>query len=265
MKKAVSRLEELSGTVNLVLEVVDARAPESTRCPIVAKVLAGCTFITVLTKADLADDTATRQWLSHFPDRGTPAVVFPYTKKGGRASFISQITGIFEKESGGAGNIKAAVIGLPNVGKSTVLNMLTGKKRAKTGATPGVTRGLQMVNVNEKMLLLDTPGVVSSSVAGRQESLTLALVGCLQDTFYEPEEAVGRLMELCYPKYAGKFARFYDLDQIPAGAVAFYDALAARRGFLKKGGVYDIERVFPVILKDFSTGRFSGITLEHPG
>ncbi len=264
MSKAVNRLEQLSGTVNLVLEVVDARAPGSTRCPVVSKVLAGCTFITVFTKTDIADSSATKKWRAHFLDAGRQSIVFPYGKKGGRAAFIAKLISAFEQESDGETNIIAAVIGLPNVGKSTVLNMLTGKKRVKVGATPGVTRGLQLVTVNEKMLLMDTPGVVSSGVAGKEESLMLALVGCLPDTFYDPEEAAERLMELCYERYSQKFAKFYDLKKPAKNPLEFYDALAARRGFLLKGGVYDIQRVFPVILKDFSTGRISGITLELP-
>jgi ribosome biogenesis GTPase A len=225
------------------------------------KVLRGCRFITVFTKADLADPRATKRWMSKIKEQGEDAVLFPFGEKKGRAKFISSVAG---GSGGSAQQLKAVVVGLPNVGKSTVLNLLTGKKRAKVGASPGVTRGVQLVSVRDDFLVIDTPGVVSSGAADRENGLTLALVGCLQDSFFEPSDAAAALLEHSLPDYSNLLAAHYDLDESFSGEHDFFEAVARRRGFLLKGGVLDLDRVYPLLVKDFSTGRIRGITLEQP-
>jgi len=264
MKKAIERLETLSGVVNLAIEVVDARAPAATKCELMTKVLRGCTIVTVFSKADLADPAATNSWIEWYRARGTKAVVFPFGKHKDRNRFLKSVTAGFREAMGPGEQVKAVVVGLPNVGKSTVMNMMTGGKRVRTGAMPGVTRGIQLINVDNDFLVLDTPGVVSSAVGDDERAGTLALVGCLQDKFYDASEAVERLLELCLPDYAGLFREFYDLPENPADGESFLLSLARRRGLLKKGGEYDLDRVPPIVLKDFSTGRLSGVTLERP-
>ena len=264
MKKAIDRLENLSGTVNLVIEVVDARAPAATRCAVVRRVLPGCRSVTVLSKADLADPAATSQWIEYLECLGEKALVFPYGKGKHAKKFVGRIV-----DYSGGGNrgqpVKAVVAGLPNVGKSTVLNMITGKKRAKVGAVPGVTRGLQLVNVRDGFLVLDTPGVVSSSAAKGEAGELPRLLGCIQESMFDTSEAAHILLSYCLPEYAGLLKRFYDLEAEPADAEDFFEAVARRRGFLLKGGMLDVDRVYPLLLRDFATGRVKGITLERPG
>jgi len=263
MKKAIDRLESLSGTVNLVLEVVDARAPRSTRCDIVTRVLTGCRSVTVFSKADLADPAATDKWVRHLGSWGERAIVFPFGKQKKRKKFIEDIlesSGV----SGGGEQVKAVVAGLPNVGKSTILNTITGRKRARVGARPGITRGLQLVTIRNDFMILDTPGVISSSIADREQELVLALVGCLQESGYDTHDAADFILSCTLPDYPELLSKHYDIEDMPGDPLSFYEAVARRRGFLQKGGMLDIDRVMPILLRDFSTGKLRGVTLERP-
>ncbi len=263
MKRAIERLEELSGTVDLLVEVIDSRAPESTRCRFVSKLIPGCRTVTVFTKSDIADDSVTEKWIEHFNESGEPAVIFPKEKHGEREKFLNRIiraAGQGDPERG----TRAAVIGLPNIGKSTTINFITGKRGAKVGARPGITRGLQLIKVRSDFLLLDTPGLVSPRIAQREENINLALVGCLQESFFDHEEAAVQLLEKSLSKYAEIYREFYGIDEATEDPMELFEAVAKRRGFLRKGGVLDLDRVYPLLIRDFSTGRISGISLESP-
>lgn len=264
MKKAIERLESLSGVVNLVAEVLDARAPRATHVDTASSVLRGLPRVLVMTKADLADDSVTKQWQNHFKDIGTPAVIFPFGAQKRRNAFISELKKAAGMSPSEAEPIKIVVVGLPNVGKSTVLNLMTGKKSAKTGAVPGITRGVQIIKVSDDFLVLDTPGIVSSTAGNRDNSHILALTGCLQESFFDPEEVSCSLAEIMAARYPEKLSSFYDIKDSFNTAGEFFERLCARRGFLRKGGVPDIEKGYSALLRDFSSGRITGVTLELP-
>jgi ribosome biogenesis GTPase A len=263
MKKALDRLERLAGVVDLAIEVVDARFPRATRCDFIPRVLGGCDSVTVLTKTDIADPAATEKWLRHWSALGIRAVVFPSDFRADREKFIDHLL----KARGaapGPGGTRAVVAGLPNVGKSTLINFLIGRHTTRVGAAPGVTRGVQMANVRADFLIIDTPGIVSPRIARKEEGILLALAGCLQETFFESEETALHLLEIALPFYSKKFREYYDLSAIDRDPIKFCEEVARRRGFLRKGGFLDIERVYNLLIQDFSTGRISGITLESP-
>lgn len=263
MKKAIDRLEELAGVVDLVIEAVDARAPHSTRCDFISRMLGGCDDVIVLTKADIADAAVTKNWLRHFNGAGTPAVVFPYFFQSGRDAFLDKILAARRPECRTT-TTRAVVVGLPNVGKSTLINFLIGRKKTKVGAAPGVTLGVQLINLNDNFIIFDTPGIVSPRIARREEGMPLALVGCLQETFFEPEEAAIHLLSTTLTAHTETFREYYDLPSPETDPVKFCESVARRRGFLRKGGVPDINRVHSLLVQDFSTGRISGISLEAP-
>ncbi len=263
MKKAIERLETLAGVVNLVIEAVDARAPNATRCDFIARIIGGCRAATVLTKTDIADPDVTKLWLKHIRSRGNPAISFPTKSPSDRNRFIHELLKSDSGEADATGT-RAVVVGLPNVGKSTITNFLIGRRGARVGAKPGVTRGIQLVNIRDDFLLLDTPGIVSPRIARREQGITLALVGCLQENFYDPEDAAFHLLSTALAGYAGKFKTYYDLKDTIDDPADFCNAVARRRGFLLKGGAEDIERAYRVIVNDFSSGRITGVSLEAP-
>jgi ribosome biogenesis GTPase A len=265
MKRALDRLEQLSGVVNLVIEAVDARAPRATRCDFITKTIGGCRTATVLTKTDLADPGATKAWLAEFRREGRPAVTFAARENANRDAFIRAL--LAAAGDTGPSGARAVVAGLPNVGKSTITNFLIGRRSARVGAMPGVTRGLQLIKLRDDFLLLDTPGIVSPRLARREEGLILALAGCLQENLYDQEEAAFKLLQMSLPEYEKTFFSFYGIKETggePGEPAAFCEALAIRRGFLRKGGEPDLDRACKTLVRDFSTGRISGITLERP-
>ncbi|MFA6451129.1 MAG: ribosome biogenesis GTPase YlqF [bacterium] len=262
MKKAIARLEELSGVVNLVIEAVDARAPRATRCDFIARVIGGCSVATVFTKADLADPAATKAWLKHFHSQGLTAVIAPGKSNKNREGFTQELLKLSAVDTPHHKGARAVVVGLPNVGKSTITNFLIGRRSARVGATPGVTRGLQLVRVSPDFMLIDTPGIVSPRVARKDQGIVLALAGCLQDNTYDHEEAVLYLLRTTLPLYADKFTNFYGMKCATTDPMEFCEAVAVRRGFLLKGGAPDIDRAQRLITHDFAAGRIAGITLE---
>jgi ribosome biogenesis GTPase A len=264
MKKAIERLEELAGAVNLAIEVLDARAPASTRCSYIQRVLPGCRVAIILTKSDIADPATTAEWVAHFDAAGTPAVLFPPRVRN-RESFLKELLAVCgSADDPTGGDMHAVVAGLPNVGKSTLINFLIGHRSAKVGAKPGITRGLQLIRISGNFHILDTPGVISPRAVQGANALTLALVGCLQENFFSIEEAVHHLLGIVLVKHPGVLAKHYDIGTEPDDPPLFCEAVAKRRGFLLKGGLLDLERVYPLITRDFATGRISGVSLEHP-
>lgn len=266
MKRAMDRLERLGGVVNLVIEVVDARAPRATRCDFIAKIIGGCRTAVIFTKTDLADPAATKDWIEEFRREGKQAVQLGARGNSDRERIMRAL--IEAAGDTGPAGARAVVAGLPNVGKSTVTNFLIGKRSARVGAAPGITRGLQLVRLRDNFLLVDTPGIVSPRIARREEGIVLALVGCLQENMYDAEEAAFGLLQAALPAYGSIFLKFYGISDTAGDTddpTAFCEALAVRRGFLKKGGEPDLDRAFKTLVRDFSTGRLSGITLERPG
>ncbi len=264
MKKAIDRIEALAPTVNLVLEVKDARAPLSTRCDILSRALHGCARVTILTKSDIADKRVTPLWLDHFAATGAPAVVFPHNQPAQRAKFITSIKHHYEIATSTKLQIKALVLGLPNVGKSTVLNYLAAKKSAPTGAVPGITRGVHLINIGHDFLVIDTPGLVNSNVADTERGLTLAAAGCLQENQSDAEQTARHILNLCYDRYSRHFDAFYNITSQHTSHEEFFEAIARRRGFLLKGGTLDLEHVYPLFARDIITGRIHGVSFELP-
>ncbi|HPI75599.1 MAG TPA: 50S ribosome-binding GTPase [bacterium] len=260
MSAAMRKLEELSGVINLAIQTVDARAPNLTRCDFIIRALPGCSQVTLVTKADLADPKALKEWLAHFEREGIPTLVFPHSNRAPREKFIEKI----RRASGAPENVRAAVIGLPNVGKSTVMNYIVGKRSVRVGAQPGITRAVQLVNAGGNFVLVDTPGVVTPQFARREHGLSLALLGCLQDSFFNPDEAALHLLARSLPFYCRIFNEYYDVETETCDPVEFCEAVARRRGMLRKGGKLDLDRVYPLIVQDFSTGRIFGVSLEAP-
>lgn len=265
MKKTIERVEEIASAVDIVFEVVDARAPEASRCHIMTRILAGSRLVTVLSKTDLADADATKEWKDSFDAREIPWVELPYGKKLNLDKFMGRSI-LPEVHIQEGAMLKALIIGVPNVGKSTLINLLTGKHRAPTGAKPGITRGVQLVKVMPGMFVYDTPGVINPTIKSETHAHILGLIGCLQESFYDAEAAAyflaGRILAT---SRAAILEAHYDMRIDPdLGAGGVMEALAARRGFLLKGGAPDCIRACKTLAADFSTGRIKGVSLERP-
>lgn len=261
MRRAVQRIESLAGAVDIAFDVRDARAPIATWCPLVPKILPGVPIVPVLAKADTADRAVTDRWVKHLRREYPVVLTFRPDRPGGPGRFWEEARRAMPQTPG---LCKALILGIPNVGKSTLINFIVGHRRARVGARPGVTRELQLMRGPDNLFLYDTPGVLPPAVTTKESNLLLAAVGALQGAFFEQDDAAHYILAMCLKNYAERFARYFKLDAAPETSVGFCEMLARRRGFLLSGGELDLSRACAVILTDFSQGKITGVSLEAP-
>ena len=290
MTKARRMMEENIGLVDLVIELTDARIPVSSRNPDIDKLSANKARILVMTKADLADPVRTAAFQKHFEDKGWMVVaVDARTRKSNdkiRAYVEKACSAKRERDKrrGIVGRpLRAMVVGIPNVGKSTFINSFAGKASAKTGNKPGVTRGKQWIRLNKNLELLDTPGILWPRFEDRQVGINLALTGAIRQELLEEQELSLELLDFLqkeYPsllvaKYAPKREPEEGTDpaaesapeeqwQLPMDSAELLTKIAEARKLIRTGGEPDYQRASKMILDDFRNGRIGRITLETP-
>lgn len=256
MRTALRQIRENLWLVDLVLEVVDARAPAATRNPKLNDLIGKKARILVLNKADLAAEAVTRRWLAHFRRRGLAAEAVSTVEGDGLVRLQALIA-----ERGK--DARAMIIGVPNVGKSTLINRLAGGARTRTGARPGVTRGKQWVRVGEAMLL-DLAGVLPPFLRGRAAIARLAALDVVgQDACPRVETAVALIDDLrrLAPR---ELELHYGLPSEMGEVEEVLAEIGRRRGCLLPGGRVDLERAAEMVLKDFRAGKLGRVTLEDP-
>ena len=272
MAKSRRMLEEQMRGIDAVIELCDARAPRATRNPMLSAVCKGRARVLVLNKADLANDAATKAWMDFYRAQGMFAVRF--TATGGKTreilSFIQEATkeAVERMRARGANKtVRLMVIGVPNVGKSTLINRLRGGAVVKTADRPGVTRTRQWVKVGPYLEMLDTPGMLWPKLDDQEVAKTLAQLGSIRDQIIDGEELAGdllfRLMRIAPEAVCARFK----LPVEAAGEMQPYELLeaAARgRGHLLSGGRLNTERAAAVVLDEFRAGKVGKITLERP-
>jgi ribosome biogenesis GTPase A len=272
MLKAGRVMHEVLRLVDLVIELVDARAPASTRNPRFRELLQSRPALLVATKADLADPAASRQWQAHWQGQGETVVLLasPHLADVGPVLASWKRLANEQRRARGATSeltrpVRLMVAGVPNVGKSTLVNRLCASHRAKVGPKPGVTRQNQWVPLDDGLELLDTPGVLWPSIRDKEHELRLGLVGCIRDEVLGLELLAEFLWDVLrrHPQN-GIHWGLYGLTEAPATAEDFLLAVARRRGLLRSGGRIDEERAASAALKDFRDGRLGQITIELP-
>ena len=271
MTKAKRMMQENIKLIDLVIELVDARVPMSSRNPDIDELGKNKARLILLNKADLADEKQTEEWISYFRGKGYSAVKVNSRKGGG----IKSIQGVIQEackekterdRKRGILNrpVRAMVVGIPNVGKSTFINALAGKACAKTGNKPGVTKGKQWIKLSKTVELLDTPGILwpkfDSEIVGRN----LALIGSMNDEVINIEDLAFEAVTFLKNNYSGNLSERYGVYE-DEETLEIMDAIAAKRGCLKRGAMTDYEKLAGIILDDFRSGRIGRITLEKPG
>lgn len=263
MAKAKRQLAERLPFVDLVLEVVDARVPESSRNPDLTALLRGKTRLLVLNKADLADPASTEAWLQALKARGVPAIDYCALtdRREKLTSYIKEI--VARPATRRFGATRVLVAGIPNVGKSAVINKLAERRSARVGAHPGVTRGQQWLRVSKDLEILDTPGLLWHKFARQETGLRLAAVGAIRTEVLPVEEVAfwlaGELLRL-NPE---GLAQAYETKKTEPAEVL--QDVARRRGLYLAGGRLDLEGAAALFLRDFQAGKLGRITLEKPG
>lgn len=267
MAKTKRLLGDKLKLISVAVIVVDARAPGSTFNPELETMLSGKACIFVLNKRDLADDEATAQWVSYYRKKYGSALAFSATqdKKGVLMAEIQRAAApIVERyrQKGMRKTIRVLAAGIPNVGKSAIINRLAGRKGAREGDRPGVTRGLQWVKLSDALELMDSPGLLWPKIESEFAAVNIALTGCIKPEIIDIPALGMRLIELLGTLAPEAIASRYDVS---AGSPReTLENICKKRGFLLSQGEYDVERAAKTLLDEFKAGRLGRITLEMP-
>jgi len=265
MHKAQLRIKEALPKVDLFIELLDARIPFSSQNPMLVNLRGKKPCLKLLAKSDLADPTKTSLWQTHFERQsGVRARAVTTTQPGTIARLTDLCHKMLPHRHGLGRPIRTMIVGIPNVGKSTLINILAGRKIAKTGNEPAITKSQQQINIGKGIVLLDTPGVLWPNVENENSGYRLAATGAIKDTAMEyPDVAyfvAGYLLNAYYEALAERYA----LDTPPVDQIGLLDAIGKKRGCLKKGGVVDYDRASRIFINDLRAGALGPITFETP-
>ena len=271
MTKTRRQIEADLKQVDAVCEIVDARIPVSSRNPDIDAICGGKPRIIVLNRMDLADPAATKLWSAHFRGKGMAVVTTDCKSRRGISDFDPAVRQAckekLERDAARGMNrpVRVMVVGIPNVGKSTLINQISGRKGAKAENRPGVTRGKQWVTVNSGLQLLDTPGILWPKFEDPEVGMMLAYTGAVKEDVIDVEELAVRLMELLWRRYPQAVRERYGVD-MPDDTPG-YDLLieaGRKRGFLMARGEINTERMAKVLLDEFRSAKLGRFTLEVP-
>lgn len=270
MTKAKRAMQEDIKLVDLVIELVDARVPLSSRNPDIDELGKNKSRLILLNKADLADDAVTAKWTRYFQEKGFLVVKLDARTKNSMKVVQSSIAeackekierdrrrGILNRP------VRAMVVGIPNVGKSTFINTLAGKACAKTGNKPGVTKGNQWIRLNKQVELLDTPGILWPKFEDQTVGLRLAFIGSIKDDILNTDELAVKLIGYMKTAYPDVLAKRYGVSEEGSEADILRD-IAINRACLLKGGEPDFSKAALLLINEFRVGQLGRITLELP-
>ena len=271
MTKARRAMEADLKLVDAVCELLDARIPYASRNPDIDALCRNKPRLVILNRADMADPAMTRRWSEAFRARGLMTLETDSKSRRGISRFGPAVRELLSGKlaqysaKGQVGRtLRAMVVGIPNVGKSTLINAVSGRKGARAENRPGVTRGKQWVTVDQGLELLDTPGILWPRFEDMQVGRHLAYTGAVKEQVVDQEELAAGLMSLLAERYPAVLAERYGIDCTGRSPWELLEAAGRRRGFLVSGGEVDLERCCRMILEEFRNGKLGRFTLETP-
>lgn len=277
MTKAKRMMQENIKLIDLVIELVDARIPMSSRNPDIDELGKNKARLILLNKADLADEQQTKGWQTFFEKQGCFVVALNSRNRNGMKAINSAVAEACKEKierdrKRGILNrpVRAMVVGIPNVGKSTFINSFAGKACAKTGNKPGVTKGKQWIRLSKTLELLDTPGILWPKFEDQQVGIRLALIGSMNDEILNTEELAMELILFLEKEYGGLLKERYGISPAEeeafgeTGALKILEQIAEVRKCFKKGEELDLRKAANLLLDDFRSGKLGRVTLEKP-
>jgi len=271
MAKAKRMMQESIKLIDVVVEILDARIPLSSKNPDIDELAKGKYRVLLLNKSDMADDKKTDAWKKYYEDKGF-FVSIVNSKTGAGVKATTEVIqkacqekierdrkkGILQRP------LRAMIAGIPNSGKSTFINSFAGKACTKTGNKPGVTIGKQWIRINKNVELLDTPGILWPKFEDQKTGLHIAFIGSINDDILYPEDMALELIKILINDYPGVLKERYDIDASDDDAVKILESIGQKRGCLKKGAEIDMEKASKVLIDDFRSLKLGRITLEVP-
>lgn len=265
MHKASKDVRTILPQVDVIIEILDARIPFSSDNPMIARLRGDKPCIKLLNKSDLADAERTAQWQTFLEqERGvkTLAVSSKQPEK------LKQLPVLCKKlvPEKAANNrlITALIMGIPNVGKSTTINLLAGRIVAKTGNEPAITKTQQRIDLGNNLILMDTPGLLWANLENENTGYRLAVTGAIRDTAIDHNDVAHFAAEILTAQYPDLLKQRFQLEELPKKAEELLAAIGKQRGCLKSGGIVDMDKAAKIFLNEYRTGNLGGITLETP-
>lgn len=266
MKKTRELIKENLKLVDLVIEVVDARIPRSSRNPVIDELTASKPRFIALNKCDLADSAENDRWIKALSGGGRRAFAVDSMHGSGIKELMRGLESAGDDVNRNRTRrkpLRLMIVGVPNVGKSSLINRLTGRRSAKTGDRPGVTRGKQWLALRNGMQLLDTPGILWPKFEDRTAGINLAFCGSIRDEILDTETLALELIKVLQAQYPQLLMARYGLDELDEDALVNMESIAARRGFILAGKRTDYGRCAKALLDDFRSSAIGRITLER--
>lgn len=271
MAKARRQVTEKLKLIDIVFELVDARIPLSSRNPMIDEIIKNKPRLLLLNKADKADPKLTKEWIAYFAGNGIRALAIDSQAGVGMKEIVTEAKLIlkdkFDKMSAKGIRpraIRALIVGIPNVGKSTLINRLAKKKIAQTGDRPGVTKAQQWIKVGKELELLDTPGILWPKFEDQTVGLKLATTGAIKDTILNLQDIAVYTLTFLIENYPSSLKERYQIGEVPSEIVPLFDEIGKKRGCMMPGGLTDYDKVAELVIRDIRTENLGKITFERP-
>ena len=265
MHKAIREMTNILPEVDLVIELLDARLPASSQNPAIVILRDNKPCIKILSKSDLANPETTARWQAHFEqDASVKTLQTTLDLNGTPQRIIRLCQALVPSRVKANLSMLVMVAGIPNVGKSTLINALAGRKIAKTGNEPAITKGQQRIKLGQGIMLLDTPGILWPKIENENSGYRLAASGAIKDTAMGIEDVAFYLADYLIKRYPVALRDRYDLTSVPDTELELLELLGARRGCLSAGGRVDLEKASAILVNEFRAGMLGAITLETP-
>lgn len=265
MHKANKDMLEVLPQVDLIIELLDARLPYSSQNPNIAKLRENKPCIKILSKSDLADPDITSLWQAHFEQEDSVKTLLTTLEQTDKAQKVVNLClKLMPNKANTAKLILAMITGIPNVGKSTLINALAGRTVAKTGNEPAVTKRQQKINLRNGIMLLDTPGILWPKIHNEKSGYRLATTGAIKDTSINHEEVAFFAADFFLQHYPHRLKERFEIKILPETELEFLELLGARRGALRVGGQVDLAKVSTILLNEIRSGKLGPISMETP-
>jgi len=264
MYKASKELKKILPQVDLVIEVLDARLPGSSENPLLAELRRDKPCIKLLNKSDLSDSARLADWIASLEQQNRVKTLVCSTNDNTIAELPALCRSLVPARNNRSAMIYAMIAGIPNVGKSSLINRLANRSIAKTGNEAALTRMQQRIEISPELTLIDTPGMLWPNIENEASGYRLAATGAIRDTALEMQEVASFIAEFLLQIYPESLIRRYDIEPLPGSEIELLEAIARKRGCIVSGGRVDLEKVSRLLISELRSGDLGGICLETP-